>query len=230
MNLKIKDQGDHFSVIVNKGFQYPNHLKKDCPVGLFYCKGNLDAINPRCVSVVGARKASEKGIQNAITIAKELVQKKYTIVSGLALGIDTVAHETAIENNGMTIAVLGTPIDEYYPKENKELQDRIAKEHLLISQVPFYKYAHEPFSSHRFHFPRRNLTMASISEATIIVEASDTSGSLIQARECLKQGKKLFIMDSCFENPKISWPAEYVKKGAIRVNGAPDILKHLSPV
>ncbi|MCZ0932026.1 MAG: DNA-processing protein DprA [Oligoflexia bacterium] len=126
-----------------------------------------------------------------------------------------------------TIGVIGTPINDYYPEENKELQDEIAENFLLISQVPFYKYATELFPHRKFHFPRRNKIMASISEATVIVEAGDTSGSLIQVRECFNQGKKLFILDSCFQNPKIKWPAKHEEKGAIRVKSTKDILKFL---
>ena len=223
----LKNKLTTFSIVVNKDFQYPEHLRTQYPIGLFYCKGNLDILETDCISIVGARKATEQGIKKAKTIAEELCKKNYTIVSGLALGIDTVVHQSVIENKRRTIGVIGTPIDEYYPKENKELQNKIAREFLLISQVPFYKYANEPFNHRRFHFPRRNMTMASISQATVIVEASDTSGSLVQARECLKQNKKLFILDSCFENPNITWPATFEKRGAIRVKNTSDILKHI---
>ena len=89
-------------------------------------------------------------------------------MSGLAKGIDTAAHESAIEFKGKTIGVIGTPIDKYYPKENKQLQDKIAKEFLLISQVPFYKYAHEHFKSRAYHFPRRNMTMASYQKPLLL--------------------------------------------------------------
>ena len=150
--------------------------------------------------------------------------RDFTIVSGLAEGIDTAAHQSTIANEGLTIGVLGTPINEYYPLENRRLQNQIAKDFLLISQVPFYKYANESFKHRSYHFPRRNMIMASISKATVIVEASDTSGSLIQARKCLQQNKKLFIMDSCFNNSKINWPRSYEKKGAIRVKNTSDIL------
>ena len=223
----LKNELKTLSIVVNKGFQYPDNLKKQYPIGLFYCKGNLDILETDCISIVGARKATEQGIKKAKTIAQELCKKNYTIVSGLALGIDTVVHQSVIENKGQTIGVIGTPINKYYPKENKELQNKIAKTFLLISQVPFYKYANEPFNHRRFHFPRRNMTMASISKATVIVEASDTSGSLVQARECLKQNKKLFILDSCFNNSKITWPANFENKGAVRVKTTSDILKYI---
>ena len=223
----IGDKLSAFSIVVNKDFQYPKSLKRDYPIGLFYYKGDLGILDTECVSIVGARKASPEGIAKAKRLAKELTAESYVIVSGLAKGIDTAAHQSAIDAKGYTIGVIGTPINEYYPKENKQLQDKIAKDFLLISQVPFYKYAHEPFKHRAYHFPRRNMTMASISTATVIVEASDISGSLVQGRECLKQKKKLFIMDSCFENKEIRWPSSYERKGAIRVKTASDILDKL---
>ena len=224
----FSDQIKTFSIVVNRSIQYPDSLKTGYPIGLFYYKGNLDTLDTkRCVSIVGTRKASQEGIAKTKEISGELVKQGFTIVSGLAKGIDTIAHQSAIDNGGNTIGVIGTPINEYYSKENKDLQDRIAKDFLLISHVPFYKYAKESFNHHRFHFPRRNLTMASISEATIIIEASDTSGSLIQADKCCKLGKKLFILDSCFKNPEIKWPDKYEKKGAIRVKNSSEILNYL---
>ena len=222
------DSSNAFSIVVNKSAQYPDHLINDYPIGLFYYKGNLDLLGGQSISIVGTRKASKEGLSKAKQLVKEL-KKDFIIVSGLAKGIDTVAHKSAIEQKGWTIGVIGTPINEYYPEENKGLQDKIAKDFLLISQVPFYKYAHEPFKHRAYHFPRRNMTMASISSATVIVEAGDSSGTLVQARECLKQNKKLFILDSCFDNSQIKWPAKFLKKGAIRVKDTSDILNHLSP-
>ena len=215
-----------FSIVINRSVQYPENLINDYPIGLFYYKGNLDILGLRCISIVGARKASSEGILKARQLAKELTAEKFVIVSGLAKGIDTAAHQSAIKNKGLTIGVIGTPIDQYYPPGNESLQDKIAKDFLLISQVPFYKYAHEPFKHRGYHFPRRNMAMASISKATVIVEASDISGSLVQARECLKQNKQLFIMDSCFKNKEIKWPFSYEKKGAVRVKTIEDILKY----
>ena len=228
LNKSLHEKLNTFSIVVNGNIQYPKSLTENYPIGLFYYKGNLDLLSARHISIVGARKASPDGIFKTQQLIKELTAKNFIIVSGLAKGIDTIAHQSAIEAKGYTIGVIGTPINEYYPKENKQLQDKIAKDFLLISQVPFYKYAHESFKHRTYHFPRRNMTMASISEATVIVEASDTSGSLIQARECLKQNKKLFIMDSCFKNQKIKWPASYEKKGAIRIKNTADILKHIN--
>lgn len=225
---KSKDELKSVSIVANRGFQYPKNLRYQYPIGLFYCKGNLDILGTPCISIVGARKATKQGIKTAKTIAKELCKNKYTVVSGLALGIDTAAHQSAIESGGNTISVIGTPINKYYPKENKNLQDKIANQFLLISQVPFYKYSKEHFNFHKLHFLRRNQIMASISLSTVIVECSDSSGTLVQAKECLKQNKKLFIWDSCFRNSKIAWPSKFEKKGAIRVKNTSDILANIT--
>lgn len=144
-----------------------------------------------------------------------MVKEGYTIISGLAKGIDTIAHETAIACGGKTIAVIGTPINENYPKENKELQNKVAKDHLLISQVPLIRYSRQDYRLNRFFFPERNKTMSALSLGTIIVEAGETSGSLIQAA-ALEQNRKLFILDNCFRNNELTWPEKYLKKARLR--------------
>lgn len=215
-----------FSICVNGTFQYPKRLRDaKHPVELFYYQGDIGLLDSRGISIVGARECSQDGKRRAAKLAKGLVELGFSIVSGLAKGIDTAAMEAAIEAGGHTIGVIGTPIDQAYPKENQALQDKVARGHLLVSQVPFYRYKTEPFSAHRYYFPQRNETMAAISEATVIVEASDTSGSLTQARACVQQGRKLFILNSCFERADITWPAKYEREGAIRVRDFEDIYK-----
>ena len=219
-----------FSVLVERAFQYPDRLKDaEDPVAILYAKGDLGLLESRCISIVGAREATDEGRRRAAKLAKELVEAHFTIVSGLAAGIDTVALNTAIKNGGHVVGVIGTPIDEYYPKKNEALQDEIAQKNLLISQVPFFRYEHQSFKTRRFYFPMRNETMAALSEATVIVEASDKSGTHSQARACFQQGRKLFILESCFQRKDITWPAFYEKRGAVRVQETADILRELSP-
>ena len=122
---------------------------------------------------------------------------------------------------------LGTPITESYPNENAELQRRIAKDYLVVSQVPILRYARQTFRGNRLLFPERNATMSALSDATVIVEAGETSGTLTQARAALHQGRQLFILDSCFQNPNLTWPAKFAEKGAIRVKDFDDILARL---
>ena len=226
--IKAKIKSAKFSVMIKGNIQYPKMLlDAKYPLELFYYKGDLNLLDLRCISIVGTRKATPEGLERTEKLTKLLCKNKFTIVSGLAAGVDTVALKTAIELNQKVIGVIGTPIDEYYPKENKDLQDGIARNHLLISQVPFYRYRNQPFTSKKIYFPERNVTMAALSDATVIVEASDTSGTLTQARACIDQGRKLFILNSCFENKDISWPEKYLKKGAIRVRVIEDIITSL---
>lgn len=156
--------------------------------------------------------------------SRALVERGFTVVSGLATGIDTAAHTAAIEAKGHTIAVIGTPIGIHYPKENQALQRKIAEQHLLISQVPVLRYASQYVPQNKLFFPERNVTMSALTEGTVIVEASDTSGTLTQARAALQQGRKLFILDSCFKRDGITWPASFEKRGAICVRDLADIL------
>jgi DNA processing protein len=218
-----------FSVAIHGDFQYPQKLRSArYPLELFYYKGDIGLLERRCISIVGSRQCTEDGIKRTIKLVTELVKLNFVIVSGLAVGIDTAALKTAIKEKGQVVGVIGTPIDQYYPAKNKELQDYISTNHLLISQVPFYRYEVEPFTSKKNYFPQRNETMSALSEATVIIEASDTSGTLTQARAALQQGRKLFILNSCFENQNIKWPHTYAKRGAIRVSNTNDIISHLT--
>lgn len=222
---KIKKSGvSRFGVRLNLTGNYPAKLRDARhPVEMLYFQGIWELAETRCVAIVGSRTATEVGKQRASKIAKELVARGITVVSGLAAGIDAAAHTAAIEAGGRTIAVIGTPIGVYYPKENEQLQRKIAEEHLLISQVPVLRYASQHVPQNKLFFPERNVTMSALTEATVIVEASDTSGTLTQARAALQQGRKLFILDSCFKRDDISWPANYEKKGAIRVRDMNDV-------
>lgn len=212
------------NILINSSFDYPEKLRdaKE-PVELLYYSGDLSLLETRSIAVVGARHPTEEGKARARKLVRNLVEDKITIVSGLATGIDTEAHRTAIELKGETIAVIGTPLNQYYPKENAELQDLIAEKYLLLSQVPFFRYSQQDYRVNRGFFPERNKTMSALTEGTVIVEASDTSGTLIQAKAALEQGRRLFILDSCFKNPKITWPKRFEEKGAIRVREYDDI-------
>ncbi|CAJ4330888.1 SMF family protein [Burkholderia pseudomallei] len=214
-----------FGIRINGARDYPSRLRdaKE-PIEMLYFLGSWELAEvPRRVAVIGARIVSPQGAARTRRLVRELVEHGYTIVSGLALGVDTIAHTTAIEYRGRTIAVIGTPISEVYPRENAELQRRIAEEHLLVSQVPVLRYKSQTPQWNRRFFPERNKTMSALTEATIIVEAGEASGTLIQARAALQQGRKLFILESNFQNPDLTWPAKYEKQGAIRVRELEDI-------
>jgi DNA processing protein len=174
-----------------------------------YALGNIDLLtNAPKVSVVGSRKVSEEGSRRARSISKTIVENRLTVVSGMALGVDTVAHTTAIECGGNTIAVLGTPLDNPYPKQNTALFELIARDHLAISQFS------SGYPNQSKNFPMRNRTMALISDATIIIEAGEKSGTRYQGWEALRLGRLLFLLESVANNPVLTWPAEMIKYGA----------------
>lgn len=208
-----------FGIRVHGAGEYPEKLRDAShPVELLYFQGNWDITSSPCVAIVGAREATEDGVKRAAKLARLFVQDGFTVVSGLARGVDTAAHNAALDAGGRTIAVIGTPITTCYPTDNRGLQARIADEQLLISQVPIVRYSRQIWKANRLFFPERNITMSALTEATVIVEASDTSGTLVQARHALKQKRKLFILDSCFRNPNLTWPAQFVERGAVRVS------------
>lgn len=221
---------DKYSALFYRDFEYPDSLRvAKHPVEVLYFQGAPGLLSRPAVSVVGARKATRAGILRARRLAKLLVEHNYTVMSGLAEGIDTAAHTEALASGGRTVAVIGTPLSEYYPKSNIALQDRIAKDFLLVSQVPFYFHSLRDYRDNRKFFPERNKTMCALSVATCIVEASDTSGTLFQARAAIEQGRKLFILKSCFETG-LAWPQRFLEKGAIKVAEPDDILAHLPKV
>jgi DNA processing protein len=215
-------------LLIKGTFDYPIGLQdaKE-PVELLYYTGILEYLRTRCFAIVGTRNPSPEGLAITREIAIKLVQDDFTVVSGLAAGIDTQAHKTAIAAGGRTIAVLGTPLNKVYPAENGALQNIIAKEHLLISQVPFYRYTQQTYHLNRLFFLERNKTMSALTEATLIIEAGETSGSLTQAIAAIHQGRKLLIWEGCFKNKNITWPQRFADKGAIRVKDYGEIREAL---
>ena len=182
--------------------------QKHAPAKLFIAGDTSILREGGRVAIVGSRKASREGVVRAKRLAKLLVERKVVVVSGLAEGIDTAAHIGTLEAGGRTVAVIGTPLDKVYPRQNAELQDRLVREHLVVSQFAV-GYPTKPHN-----FPLRNRTMALISDATVIIEASDTSGSLHQGWEALRLGRGLFIARSLAESSAVTWPAEMLNYGA----------------
>lgn len=219
-----------FGVRVFRVGDYPNDLRDaEYPLELLYYQGNWDLVySPKRIAVVGTRNPTDDGVRRARKLTNLLVENGYAIVSGLAKGIDTIAHETAIGQGGETIAVIGTPLDQTYPKENTRLQRRIAEDFLLISQVPVLIYQKRNWQTNRLFFPERNITMSALTQATVIIEAGETSGTLIQARAALKQGRKVFILESNFHRQGLTWPHRLEKNGAIRLRDFSDIHRHLN--
>ncbi len=170
-----------------------------------YYAGDTSLLKLPCVAIVGTREVSDAGIAATEWLTRKLVEAGIVIVSGLAYGVDTVAHTTALASGGRTIAVIGTPLDKASPSENALLQERVYREHLLISQF------RAGDAVYRTNFPVRNRLMATLSDATIVMEARDKSGTLHQAAECTKLGRWLFIAKSVIDDPTITWPKDFMK-------------------
>lgn len=186
---------------------------------LLYMAGDPAWISagPR-VAVIGARKATEDGLKRSRRLARELAAHGVTIVSGLAEGIDTAAHLAALECGGRTIAVIGTPLDQAFPAANRGLQARLAHEHLVVTQ---FAPGTKTFPG---NFPLRNRTMALLSHASVIVEASESSGSLSQGWEALRLGRPLFLLRSILESRTLKWPDQMLNYGALVLNNVDDLL------
>lgn len=218
-----------FGVRVFGEAEYPVRLRDATyPVELLYFAGRWELAWEISVAVVGTRRASPEGLARTRKLVKSLVADGYTVASGLASGIDTAAHKAAIEAGGETLAVIGTPLSAVYPKENTSLQQLIADQHLLVSQVPVGRYEKRDYRWNRVFFPERNATMSALAVATVIVEAGPTSGALIQARQALQQGRKLFVLDSCFRRG-LEWPERLLALGAVRVKEYGEIQGQLPP-
>ena len=169
-----------------------------------YSVGDLTLLERPRIAIVGARKATVEGRRRAAQLARDCARAEVVVVSGLAEGIDYAAHTAAIEHGGRTIAVIGTPIDKVYPEKHAALQREIYRDHLLLS----------PFTcGDKFvptNFPERNRIMARVALATVIIEASDTSGSLHQAAESVQVGHAVFIAAGVLDNAKLTWPKRFI--------------------
>lgn len=186
--------------------------QKHAPDELFVA-GDTDLLRASaCVAIVGSRQASPEGMARAAKLARLLVGRGITVVSGLAAGIDTAAHRAAMAARGRTIAVLGTPLDEVFPTENRELQTQIARDHLVVSQFA----SGTRVGKHTF--PMRNRTMALLTDATVIVEATDRSGTINQGWEAIRLGRELWIAASLFANEQLAFPAQLAHYGAEKLS------------
>ena len=186
-----------------------------------HVKGHVHLLNEKSVSVVGSRNASKEAMEKTEILVKALVKRNIVVNAGLAKGIDTITHQKALKNNGGTIAVIGTPINQYYPKENKKLQLTIEKHVLVVSQFP-------PCNKvYKWNFPTRNATMSGISIATIIMEAGEKSGALRQADHCIKQGRDILIPYSLLHS-SLLWPKKYIQKGAYTFRNIKEVLELLN--
>jgi DNA processing protein len=189
---------------------YPSSLREiyDPPIVLYVKGAWSECLDQPCIGVVGSRKASTYGQNAALMLARDLAQRGLTVISGLARGIDAAAHRGALEGNGRTVAVLGTGIDEVYPRDHKKLAEEIlAKGGALVSQFPL---GTPPVSE---NFPYRNRIISGLSLGVVVVEAAENSGSLITARLAIEQNREVFAVPGNITS-RNSFGTNYLIKGA----------------
>lgn len=204
---------------------YPSLLKQisDPPFVLFW-QGNAHVLTSPQLAMVGSRNPSGEGRRNAEEFAAYLVGCGLTITSGMALGIDAASHRGALKTNGTTIAVWGTGLDKVYPPSHRELAEEIASTGLLVSEFP----PGTPPLPH--NFPRRNRIISGLSVGTLVVEAAQSSGSLITARLASEQGREVFAIPGSIHNPLARGCHRLIREGAKLVESAGDVLEELAPL
>ena len=201
---------------------YPINLTlvHDAPP-LLFVNGSFDEQDRRAVAVVGTRTASQEGIELAGVISTGLVSQGYTVVSGLAKGIDAAAHAAALNAGGRTIAVFGTPIETVYPAAHRFLAKQITRTGACVSQfLPGVRTG-------RWSFPARNLTGSGLALATVVVEASESSGARLQAQAALRHGKRVFLVESLVTEQPWAQQMEAESRNVTVVSDATMIVKEL---
>ncbi len=204
--------------------EFPRLLRETPdPPFVLYALGRVERLRLPAVAVVGSREASRYGRDVASRLGRELSSAGVAVVSGFARGVDASAHEAALEGPGGTIAVLGCGLDVDYPRENARLKDRLAAQHLLLSEYP---PGTEPRPQ---NFPIRNRIIAGLSSGVVVVEASRRSGSLITARLAADFGRDVFAVPGSIFSDTSSGAHELLRDGAILCRGAEDVLAELFP-
>ena len=202
--------------------QYPANLKNIYdPPPVLYVKGDLLPDDAKAVAIVGTRRASRYGLDTARKLAEQLSARGLTIVSGLAAGIDTAAHQGALAAGGRTLAVFGCGVDVIFPPQNKPLAEKIAQTGALLSEFPL------GMTGDRGTFPRRNRIISGLSLGVIVVEGHYDSGAMITAKEALEQGREVFAVPGNVELEQSKGPHWLIKQGAKLVESAEDVLEEL---
>lgn len=214
---RCQDYGCH--VLIQSDAEYPAMLREiyDPPIVL-YVKGSLGEKDKNAVAMVGSRQTTHYGIETARKLAYQLAYVGVTVVSGGARGIDTAAHQGALQAKGRTVAVLGNGINIVFPPENRELFERVAAGGAVVTQFPFNRKADKQT------FPIRNRIVAGMTLGTVVVEANLSSGALITANFATEYGRQVFAVPGRIDSPRSKGCHDLIKKGAKLCEGAEDIL------
>lgn len=204
--------------------EYPLHLKQIhlAPAILYYC-GTITPGDNNAVAIIGTRRPTEYGISVTTALGRELALIGITVISGLAVGIDSAAHRGALQENGRTLAVLGSGLDKLYPRENRTLARTITKQGAVITEFPL-GVGPDPT-----HFPQRNRIISGLSLGVVIVEAGEKSGALITADFALEQGREIFVVPGNITSKKHIGSHQLIKQGAKLIQSVDDILEEIQP-
>ncbi|MCF6147348.1 MAG: DNA-protecting protein DprA [Candidatus Kuenenia sp.] len=216
---------NNIQIIPYTSAEYPQHLKNiyDPPL-ILYVKGSLMETDVIALAIVGARRCTYYGLSQAERFARQLAQKGFCIISGMARGIDTAAHRGAISSTGRTIAVLGCGLGSVYPKDNTALSEKIIQHGALISEFPI----NTP-PDYR-NFPPRNRLISGLSLGVVVIESTLKSGSLITAQWALEQGKEVFALPGNVDSLYSRGTNKLIKEGAKLTEDVTDIIQELGPV
>ncbi len=217
----IERSGVEILTILDK--DYPENLSRIyAPPAVLYLKGNKDFLKNICIAIVGSRRASVYGREEARRFAFDLGSSGFTIVSGLARGIDTYAHRGALEAKAKTVAVLGNGLYSIYPEENKRLAEKIAESGCIVSE---FSLKTAPL---RQNFPQRNRIISGLSLGVLVVEAAQKSGALITVNYALEQNREVFAVPGRIDSPVGKGVNSLIKQGAKLVENIDDILEEFN--
>ena len=216
----LADDDNSLLCLADEG--YPKALLEiSDPPPLLFTKGDARLLRRDAIAIVGSRNASPQGVANAEAFARELSEHGFTIVSGLALGIDAAAHRGGLQGSASSVAVVATGLDTVYPARNRSLAHELAARGLLVSE---FALGTRPLGG---NFPRRNRLISGLSRGVLVVEAALQSGSLITARSAIEQGREVFAMPGSIHSPLSKGCHALIKQGAKLVESAADILEEL---
>lgn len=223
INLLDAYTSANINVIPFNSEYYPEKLMELIdPPTILYAKGDISILkNPNKIAIVGSRKATSYSKLAMEMIVPPLIQGNFIIVSGLARGVDSLAHSAAIKYGGKTIAVLGHGLFHLYPKENKKLADEIEGNHLLLTEYPPY------VGIQKWHFPMRNRIISGISNAIVVTEAALKSGSLITTEHAIEHGKDVFVVPGPINSEQSKGTNSLLREGAIPIWSGHQILEEL---
>lgn len=214
-----KYQNQSWRYVTFFDLDYPLLLKESyTPPLLLYYKGDISLATRPTLAVIGARNHSEYSVNCLEKLLPPIINEEIVIVSGLARGVDTLAHKLAVLHNGQTVAVIGCGLDVVYPKENKSLQEHLCNNHLVLSEYP------PDLKPQKTHFPMRNRIIAGISQGVLITEARRRSGTLITARMALDEGRDIYVVPGPINQPLSEGTNRLIVEGATPIIDAVQII------